>query len=202
MRAKTDNREHILRKTFYLMLKKGYDGVSITDIQRETGLSRGYLYHYYGSKEELFRVAGERFLVDLFVVDPSTLGQAGLPEMIRHVVRHYREVYERWSDYPDADKITMADYDFLVYQMIAREERIAAQYAQIRRKELAAWTEVAQRSLKRGEIRSTLSAGQVARHCITLLDGIWLQAVEERNAARHIRQTRRILTEYYELLKV
>lgn len=200
--TKTDSKEHILRTTFYLLLTKGYDGVSISDIQRETGLSRGLLYHYYGSKEELFRVAGERFLVDLFLIDSTVTERYDLAEMIPYVVRRYREIYANWVDYPDSSKITMANYDFLIYQMIARETRVADRYAAMRGRELAIWTEVAERALQRGEIRSVLTAGQVARHFVTLLDGIWLQAVEEGDSARHIRQTSKVLSDYYELLKV
>lgn len=184
------------------MLIKGYDGVSISDIQQETGLSRGLLYHHYGSKEELFRVAGERFLIDLFAVDLTNQRKLGFVEMIQYVVKHYWTIYESWSGYPNADKITMANYDFLVYQMLAKEKRIATKYAEMRSKELAVWTDVAEGALQRGEIRPILSAVQVAFHCITLLDGIWLQAVEDRNATKHIRQITRVLLDYYELLKM
>lgn len=200
--AKNDNKEHILRKTFYLMLLKGYDGVSISDIQQETGLSRGLLYHHFGSKEELFRVAGERFLVDLFAVDFTNQQELGFVEMIEHVVKHYWTIYESWKGYPGANKITMANYDFLVYQMLAKEKSIAAKYAKMRSWELAVWKDVAERALQRGEIRPILSSSQVAFHCITLLDGIWLQALEDRNAAKHIRQITKTLLGYYQLLKL
>lgn len=48
-------REFILEKTFGLLLQKGYDGVSVSDIQQLTGMARGLLYHYFGSLEQLLK---------------------------------------------------------------------------------------------------------------------------------------------------
>lgn len=199
--TKTDSRDHILQKTFFLLLTKGYDGVSITDIQRETGMSRGLLYHYYGSKEELFRVAGETFLTDLFLTDPLQTKENGLFEMIAYIVKRYKELYKNWNKYPAEANISIAKYDFLIYQMIEKEKRIARIYAGMRVQEKVAWMQAADRSLENKEIRPVLKADRIADHFIALLDGIWLKAVEEGDARQHVLQAKQVLTDYYELLK-
>lgn len=199
--TKTDSRDHILQKTFFLLLTKGYDGVSITDIQRETGMSRGLLYHYYGSKEELFRVAGETFLTDLFLTDPLQTKENGLFEMIAYIVERYKDLYKNWNKYPAEANISIAKYDFLIYQMIEKEKRIARIYAGMRVQEKVAWMQAADRSLENKEIRPVLKADRIADHFIALLDGIWLKAVEEGDARQHVLQAKQVLTDYYELLK-
>ena len=199
--AKTDSKDHILQKTFYLLLAKGYDGVSITDIQRETGMSRGLLYHYYGSKEALFRIAGETFLTDLFFTGPAQTKEFGLLEMIIHIISRYKDLYKNWSKYPAEANISIAKYDFLIYQMIEKEKRIARMYAEMRDKEMAAWIQAAHRSLQNKEIRAVLKADRIANHFIALLDGVWLKAVEEGNARKHVYQAKQVLMDYYELLK-
>ena len=46
--------DFILQKTLGLLLQKGYDGVSVSDIQQVTGMARGLLYHYFGNLDRLF----------------------------------------------------------------------------------------------------------------------------------------------------
>lgn len=198
--AKTDSKALILQKTFYLLLAKGYDGVSITDIQRETGMSRGLLYHYYGSKEDLFREAAETFLRDLFLTDPARTKEYGLLEMITYIVRRYKALYKNWNQYPAEANISIAKYDFLIYQLIEKEKRIAGIYAGMRTQEKVAWKQAADRSLACGEIQPLLPADRIADHFITLLDGVWLKAVEEGDAGKHIAHAKQVLTDYYELL--
>ena len=49
-----NTKEYILEKAFALFLDKGYDGVSITDLQDELGMGRASIYHHFKSKRELF----------------------------------------------------------------------------------------------------------------------------------------------------
>ncbi|MGN0453505.1 MAG: TetR/AcrR family transcriptional regulator [Ruminococcus sp.] len=49
------SRTKILRKAQALFAGKGYSAVTMQDICRETGLSRGGLYRYFGSTEEIFK---------------------------------------------------------------------------------------------------------------------------------------------------
>ena len=51
-------RRHILEKAAPLFNKKGYDGTSLADLERATGLTKGALYGNFGDKETL---AGEAF---------------------------------------------------------------------------------------------------------------------------------------------
>ncbi len=63
-------RENILQKAAELFNKKGYSGVSMSDIMRATGLQKGGIYNHFQSKEELalnaldlaFNLVNQRFL--------------------------------------------------------------------------------------------------------------------------------------------
>lgn len=61
-RKKMKKRETILRESFKLFLSKGYDAVSFTDIEREAKVTRGAIFHYFNSKEDLFRHIAEQFI--------------------------------------------------------------------------------------------------------------------------------------------
>ena len=49
-------REEILRVSKAMFFEKGYDGVTIRNIQREVGCEVGLFYYYFKSKEEVFEV--------------------------------------------------------------------------------------------------------------------------------------------------
>ena len=46
--------QRILTTASKLFLEKGYEKTSLQDIIRETGLSKGAIYHHFSSKEAIF----------------------------------------------------------------------------------------------------------------------------------------------------
>lgn len=52
---KEDTRKRILTVSKRLFLKKGFRGTTTRDIARDAGITLSNLYHYYESKDELFR---------------------------------------------------------------------------------------------------------------------------------------------------
>lgn len=52
---KTDTRKRILQVSKKLFLKKGFRETTTRDIAREAGINLSNLYHYFASKDELFR---------------------------------------------------------------------------------------------------------------------------------------------------
>lgn len=199
--AKPDSKDYLLKKTFFLLLTKGYDDVSITDIQNETGMSRGILYHYYSNKEELFHAAAEVYLVGPFLIELEKTKGFGLMEMIGYVVEKYRQNLQEWRQHAGTGKISMANYDFLFYQMIRKNKKIEKTYYRMREEERVAWVTATQLSLSRNEIHSMLSAGQIAEHFILILDGAWMQFSEKGSVSQYIRLTNQALQNYYKLLK-
>lgn len=49
-----DRRSHILAGARRLFFVSGFDQVSIRDIERETGYTRGAIYYYFSSKEDVY----------------------------------------------------------------------------------------------------------------------------------------------------
>jgi AcrR family transcriptional regulator len=67
-------RAQLLEAGARLFTEQGYEGVSMNDIARAAGISKGLLYHYFPSKHELFAAtleAAARELAALTATDPS-----------------------------------------------------------------------------------------------------------------------------------
>lgn len=84
MRKVDRTREKILKTTFLLLLKKGFDGVLVSDIQKHTGLSRGLLYRYYKNKSALVLAACREFFYDRYFEGFDYAGST-LEEFFGHV---------------------------------------------------------------------------------------------------------------------
>jgi len=73
--------------------ERGYDGTSMEDLARATGLSKSSIYHHFEGKEELLRLALQRALGPLFaVLDEPGASQGRAVERLEHVVRREVEV--------------------------------------------------------------------------------------------------------------
>lgn len=64
----TKKRDDILRESFKLFLLRGYDAVSLTDIERAAKVTRGAIFHHFENKEDLFKNVADRF-VYIFLED-------------------------------------------------------------------------------------------------------------------------------------
>ncbi len=69
-----ENRTFILKVSLQLFLKKGYKEVSYQDIIKKTGLSKGAIYHYFKSKDDLLANVFE------FLLDATRQPEPGDPE--------------------------------------------------------------------------------------------------------------------------
>ena len=61
-----NTKEVIIEKSFQLFLEKGYKEVSLNEILKECGVSKGAFYHHYKSKEELYVKVLDRFFFSYF----------------------------------------------------------------------------------------------------------------------------------------
>ena len=68
-----DTRDFIVERAFCLFLQRGYEGISIRDIQEAVELSKGAIYHYFRSKEEIFGEAMDRYLLPAIQTLPEAL---------------------------------------------------------------------------------------------------------------------------------
>lgn len=75
-----DSRKRLVETALKLFATRGYYHTSIADILRESGCTRGVLYYYFPSKEELGYAAIDQALRQLFEEGaPSHLKAAGHP---------------------------------------------------------------------------------------------------------------------------
>ena len=93
------SRERLLKAGVRLFSERGYDGVSVSMLSRATRLNRRMLYHYFGSKEGLYRAVIQHAYEQLASLDVE-LAHLLLPaeRLVAQMVRAY---YGFLSEHPE-----------------------------------------------------------------------------------------------------
>jgi AcrR family transcriptional regulator len=94
--ASVRSNDRILKKALELFSDKGYDATSVREICEAAGITKPTLYHFYGSKEGVYRAlvegALERFRADIL---SALTGQESLRLKLGRVARTYVDAAAR-----------------------------------------------------------------------------------------------------------
>lgn len=107
MRVKTESqRESILDAAIAVFREDGYDKASMSKVSRRLGGSKGTLYNYFSSKEELFSAAMLRAINqparEAFEILAEKVGSAEIPDQLYR----FGEAYLQFYLAPDSLEIT------------------------------------------------------------------------------------------------
>lgn len=78
--------------------RKGYEGVSYTDLTQATGVERPALYSAFGNKEELFRQVLVRYYEHYLDYFPAALEPPTSGEVVAHLLFRSAELHTRYPD--------------------------------------------------------------------------------------------------------
>ncbi len=91
--------DRILQKALELFSDRGYDATSVREICEAAGITKPTLYHFYGSKEGVYRAlvegALERFRADM---ERALSGEASLRDHLTRMARAYVDAAVREPD--------------------------------------------------------------------------------------------------------
>lgn len=195
----------ILEKTFKLLLIKGFDAVSITDIQHATGLSRGLLYHYYKNKEDLFIQVTEKYFIEIFDFDVRKVTDLTVFEFIDFMFKRFDRIEHVILDIVkntnDVQGVTMLNYHFLFYQVMQRDAIFRNRYQATIEKEKIGWENALKNSITKKEIKSDTNIAISAKELVTLTDGVWFQSIYSVDGKSMIQKLEATLFHYIDLLK-
>jgi TetR/AcrR family transcriptional regulator, transcriptional repressor of aconitase len=152
---KSERREHILAAARRCFAEHGYEGATVVRLEEATGLSRGAIFNYFGSKEELF--------VELAVQDTARMSELWVNEGLEAVVREIIELDPDWLGvYLELIQRVRTDPEFRARIEERQKEVIPVNRARV---------EEAQRS---GEFRDDLEPSELGAFVNLVLNGLAL----------------------------
>jgi TetR/AcrR family transcriptional repressor of nem operon len=165
-----ESREHILSTTFQLFLRNSYKEVTMSELVKESGLSKGAFYHYFSSKEQLFEEVINHFYGSHMQVNYSAYAHDTLHAFYHD---HLAGIKQRLDRHPAIGEGALQINQYqLLFDALKRLPAFREMRARWRGLELAEWTAMVRQARVAGEIRTNLSDTQVAKLFLYLGDGV------------------------------
>jgi AcrR family transcriptional regulator len=167
-------RRQILAAAIKCFAQQGFHRTTMQDIFRESGLSPGAVYRYFGGKEEILRaIAAEAFArarreVGFLDSDPDVEPPASLEEALGRMLRFWEEMDLAELQYRTKLPVQLWAEAFRDPELMDLARGIVDEG----RKVLG---ELARRAQERGELDPALDPDAVARATIALFQGMILQ---------------------------
>jgi TetR/AcrR family transcriptional regulator, transcriptional repressor of aconitase len=150
-------REEILAGARRAFARYGFEGATVRRIEAETGMTRGAIFHYFASKEELFVALAER--------DSERLAELLEEEGLGGVIRALASEDPEWlGTYLEVMRLARIDPDF------------RALWEQRRNALDDGLSQGARRDRRAGKLRSDVPAWALARFFGIFLYGVFIQA--------------------------
>lgn len=152
---RVERREEILAGARRCFAENGYEGATVAKLEEATGLSRGAIFNYFPSKEDLF--------IELAVRDSARMSEIWIADGLEAVVREVVELDPEWlSVYLELFRRIRTDQDFC--------DRI-----QTRQREVApANRERIEQAQRDGEFRDDLEPKELGMFVNLVLNGLAL----------------------------
>lgn len=178
-RPRTFDRDAKLRQAMELFWERGYEGVSIGDLTSALGLSPPSVYAAFGSKEQLFREAVERYDADEGAVTARALeeqptARAAIEAMLRLNVAAYAD-----PTTPRGCMVVLA-----ATNTTRANDEVAAFLADRRRADRGAVLARVHRGIAEGDVPAHADAEALAAFASTVLEGLSIAARDGSTAAQ------------------
>lgn len=157
-----DRREYIIRKAMELYALKGFQNVSITDLQYALDMGRGTLYYYFKDQDELFQTCMEKFFFSEKQRALNTIPEnSGIDAMIEGLGKYFDSLHETLISF-DNRTINVSNYTDLMFTAHHKFPALHRRAQRLALKELDLWRKAIYHDQKAGLIRRDIDNEQIA----------------------------------------
>jgi len=171
-----NTKDHIMYVALRLFLTNSFKGVTMHEIVKQAGVSKGAFYHYFESKEKLFWEILMFYFHDAMSFDfekfsKESLDQFGLDYLAEVNKRH--NVVSEDSIYSLVD----INYYYVIFEGMKLFPEFREKLYKIQKNELAAWITIVGVAKKNGEIKSAMTDEQIAKLFVFISDGVGMRLI-------------------------
>ncbi|MBR8704064.1 TetR/AcrR family transcriptional regulator [Porphyromonas levii] len=161
------NKEQILRESFMLFLKNGYEAVSLVDIEKACGVSRGGIYHHFKSKESIFIESIGKFVFEFLgstpvesVPDHTSISsplRTFLSLTLENIEHRMKLFHERFGN-----EVSARNLFALVFYLRNNYPNTKTRIEESSYNDQEKWVDVIEEAIKANEIKNTVDIEQLA----------------------------------------
>jgi TetR/AcrR family transcriptional repressor of nem operon len=165
-RPPSDARIRLTQTALKLFASRGYYNTSIEDVLRESGCTRGILYYYFSSKEELGYAA-----IDVWMEAFAEQGVGSHPATNEHPIDR---LIRALDELPSVVKIGTTDVvpSAMAARMAAVHEGFRQRLERVAESLIEQLEEIVRRGVTDGQIRHGVDPDQLAHMFVTMAMGI------------------------------
>lgn len=157
-----DRKDYIIRKAMEVYAIRGYQNVSVTDLQYALDLGRGSIYYYFHDKDELFKTCMERYFLEpkqhALQSVPET---AGVEQMIEAMMGYLGSLEQALLSF-ETKTINTSNVNGLMFSAYNKFPTLYRQAKRLAIKEQELWRMAIYNDQKTGLVRRDIDLDQVA----------------------------------------
>jgi len=200
-------KKNIIKGAFEVFIRRGYDSTSISVLQEELAMSRGAMYRYFKSKDELFIAVIDQYffrIFDLLLADIKE--ELILSDFIKKLHQHQRLILSILSNKNITNNIFYS-YTALIIQAAKYYPGFVNRFAKVDCRFVSQWKDALSNSIKAKEIRNDsnveILSSLFSNVCLKDMSGGNLdESTFIVNAAIDIKSRKNIMDYLYSLIKI
>jgi TetR/AcrR family transcriptional regulator, transcriptional repressor for nem operon len=192
-----DTKEYIIDQAYKLFLSHSYEAVTISDISKAIGLTKGALYHHFINKEELFRaVIDKHLIIDLMDNDVK---YDSLLQYIEVSIEASRKVV--FNTFGSNNDFIPINYVSLLIDALRHYPNFTLNKEGLFNSQIEKIKEVLFDAVKKHEIRDDLDIDITAVNFLSINLGLASNLFTNKSPSLAIEILKRQLYEFYKILK-
>jgi|AntAceMinimDraft_15_1070371.scaffolds.fasta_scaffold00107_29 AcrR family transcriptional regulator len=195
-------KEHILRTSLLLFLQKSYKEVTMREIVEKTALSKGAFYHYFSSKEQLFKEIVLMFF-SMGAMDYSSFPIKSLKrfidEYLKRIDQSFVQINQMMGNESKGD--VSFNFFFIMFDAMKRFPEMMILEEQQYKNDLKVWESVINEAKAVGEIYSSTSNKEIANLFLYCTDGVFIRVVNTEKKVKYKDQLKKAFYSIYDNLK-
>lgn len=192
-----NTKDFIIEQAFKLFLERSYEAVSISDISKAIGFTKGALYHHFRNKEELFTSVVDKYLfIPEIDVDVESVSLADyITVSIRQAGKTINSLFSVTQVFSPLNYMSLFADAFRHYPGYA-DAKVA-----FISKEISKTEQVLKNAVKSGEIRDDINIQLIAANLVSINMGLAGNMVRNNSIENSIDLLKKQTAEFYKLLK-
>lgn len=190
-----NTKEHILLASLRLFLEKSFSEVSMNEIIQQSGLSKGAFYHYFDSKDALFRATAEFFFENLVNIEYDKFPANSLRAFCEAYLESMRKLLD--IKLPAVKSSAVSGFKLA----IETTQKYPEFFNDKRQEQHYYWQAAVTQARLGGEIKTSLPNDAIAALFVNLTNGLILsKAIEQCNEKYFITKLEETIFNLYDLL--
>lgn len=197
------NKEIVYKAAFRLFLIKQFDGVSISDIEKESGMTRGAVFYYAKTKLDLFKKVVEHFILDAQDVDKK-VAYGSEVSLIEYINLYIKGIENTMTELVEIIQMESKEYACRAYistilQVCTIFPDIKDRYLINLHNDIGRWVTIINSAISNGEVSSYIDVLSIAKQFVCCFYG--MSVIDSMSHGLNIPQLREQMYTIYSLIK-